>query len=217
MDIIKNCTNYVTCTSAQGDPSPATAKGVFLGIQAANKILNHSTDLNGLHIVVQGLGHVGYQLVKLLHQAGAKLTVSDVNNKAVLLCEKEFSVNYVHPLDIYDVACDVFAPCALGQIINYESVYRLRAKAIAGAANNQLSANAIGAILKRRNILYAPDYVINSGGILQITQANEQKLNQKLEDLYQRLLEIFEQSLSQNLATNLIADAIVDEYITARG
>jgi len=216
MDIIKQQTNYVTCTSEQGDPSPTTARGVFLGIQACSKFLRGSTNLTGQHIVVQGLGHVGYELIKLLNQAGAKLTVSDVNNKAVLRCEKEFAVNYVHPIDIYNVPCDVFAPCALGQIINHETVHRLKAKAIAGAANNQLSDCEIGPILRQRNILYAPDYVINSGGILHITQKSEGKLSKKLDELYHRLIEIFNQSQLQNLATNLIANAIVDDYIKTR-
>lgn len=216
MDIVRQTTDYVTCTSEQGDPSPTTAQGVFLGIQAGSQFLLGSRDLSQLHVVVQGLGHVGYHLVKLLHQAGAKLTVSDVNNKAVLRCEKEFSVNYVHPLDIFDIPCDVFAPCALGQIINHKTVQRLSTKMIAGAANNQLSDAEIGVLLQQKDILYAPDYVINSGGILHITQTDPVQLQRKLDELYLQLIEIFTQSKQQNRATNLIANAIVDDYIAAQ-
>ena len=166
MDIIAEHTPYVAGTTKLADPSPYTAIGVFLGIRAAVKFKLGKDDLKGVHVAVQGLGNVGYDLVGDLHEAGAKITVADINEAVVAKCVAEFNVDVVAADDIYKVDCDVFTPCALGAVINEETIPLLKAKIIAGSANNQLDHNSTGEILHKNNILYVPDYVINAGGLI---------------------------------------------------
>lgn len=209
MDDINQSTAHVFCTSQRqhgtGDPSPFTAKGVFHCIQATAQFINQHHDLTNLHIVVQGAGHVGYQLIKLLTEAGAFVTVCDNNPAAVEKCVQDFAVRSVTPDQVYDVVCDIFSPCALGQVINPDTLKRLKTKAIAGAANNQLLNDTFGEQLRQAGILYAPDFLINSGGMLQITFSDLALLNQKLEALYDILLTIYEAAQQQQKATNTIA------------
>jgi len=152
--------------AASGDPSPITADGVFRCIKlAANK---RGLDLDGATVAVQGLGHVGYTVCRLLNDAGSKLIVTDINKQAVQSATDEFGARAVAPDEIYAQTADVFAPCALGAILNPETVGLLKANIIAGAANNQLSVPEIGQELQNRDILYCPDYVVNAGGIINI-------------------------------------------------
>ncbi len=217
MDNISHFTQHVTCTSEQrkgtGDPSPYTAKGVFRGIQAATKFLFHTKQLSGIHVVVQGLGHVGYELLQLLHDAGARLTVSDIDKTTVKHCIDEFSADSVAPEKVYEVECDIFSPCAMGQILNPETIQQLKTRAIAGAANNQLLDKQQGEALRKKHILYTPDYIINSGGLLQIAYSDNQQLNNKIDALYNTLLGIFYEAEAQHKATNMIADEMAEHLL----
>ena len=218
MDLIAIRTRHVFCTTQQskgtGDPSPFTARGVLRGIEAAVKHQLKRDILAGLHVVIQGVGHVGYELARLLSKRGVRLTVSDINPDASKRCRDEFSAQVVKPGDEYSVQCDVFSPCALGQTLNDDSIARLNTTIIAGAANNQLASKDCGLQLTSRGILYAPDYVINSGGILQIGYLqNRLLIKQKIDQLYDRLMRIFCLAEQQQKTTSDIADHIAESIL----
>ena len=175
MRVVKTRTPYVSGLpqddkSVGGDPSPWTARGVFLGIKSAVERKFGADRLIGLRVAVQGIGSVGYQLCKLLHADGAILTIADVNTPSIERLRQELPAKPVDPSDILSQNVDVLAPCALGAVLNSKSIPRIRAKAIAGAANNQLATDQDGYELSERGILYAPDYVINAGGIISIAR-----------------------------------------------
>lgn len=159
-----------TCPSdgRTGDPSPATALGTFYGIEAAVKHRLGGYDLKGLRVAIQGVGNVGYHLARHLHGAGAELWVSDLHGPAVERCVKEFAAVAVRPGEIHALDVDVFSPCAMGAVLNDTTISELRAKIVAGAANNQLEKAIHGQQLMNRGVLYAPDYVINAGGIIDL-------------------------------------------------
>ncbi len=209
MDIIARRTPYVTCTSAFGDPSPQTAFGVRRAIEAAVKFKLGKEKLDGVHVAIQGAGHVGYFLAKQLAERGAKLTMCDVNASALQRCVTEFGVKACDVEAIYDVKADVFAPCALGSILNLVTINRLNVPIVAGAANNQLAHQHFGMLLKERGILYAPDFVINAGGIIFVAalydHANEKKAIEQVSDIYNTTMNIFIRSEKENRATNEIA------------
>ncbi|MBL1275541.1 MAG: Glu/Leu/Phe/Val dehydrogenase [Ectothiorhodospiraceae bacterium] len=218
MDIVAKRTKHVVCASKQfsgtGDPSPHTAKGVLRGIQAASKYLFKSDQMEGIHVLIQGVGHVGIQLVSLLKTLGAKVSVSDVNQQSIKTCQDRFEVSVVEPEEVYSTPCDVFSPCALGQIINASTAKQLKAKIVAGSANNQLLDGSYGELLRKLGILYAPDYVINSGGLLQIAYRNDQQLMaREIDRLYERLITIFEQSSRQGVSTNVIANQMAEDFL----
>ncbi len=172
MDIIYEETDYVTGISpafgSSGNPSPVTAYGVYRGMKAAAKEAFGSDSLEGKVIAVQGVGNVAYNLCRHLHEEGAKLIVTDINKEAVQRVVEEFGAQAVDPNDIYSVDCDIFAPCALGGVINDQTIPQLKAKVIAGAANNQLREARHGDIIHEMGIVYAPDYVINAGGVINV-------------------------------------------------
>ncbi len=151
-----------------GDPSPTTAYGVYVGLKAAVRFKMGKEDVKGIKVAVQGLGNVGYNLCKLLHNDGAILFVTDINTDRVQQAVNEFGATAVALNDIYDVDADVFAPCALGAILNDDTIARLKVSVIAGAANNQLAEFRHGKAVADRKILYAPDYLINAGGIINV-------------------------------------------------
>ncbi|WP_017219796.1 Leu/Phe/Val dehydrogenase [Moritella dasanensis] len=218
MDVIASQTNHVMCTTtaglASGDPSPHTAKGVYYGIKAAVKFKLQQESLSGLHIAIQGVGNVGYALAKLLHNDGAKLTVADPNPLATQRLINEFGAEVVAGDDIYGINCDVFSPCALGQVINAHSIVQFNTSIIAGSANNQLQTPDMTDALAARGILYAPDYVINSGGVLQISYLNKPDVVQhKLAALYDTLLAIFTQAEQQNRSTVNIANGLAEKIL----
>lgn len=218
MDVIARTTKYVACTSAgsagSDDPSPHTAVGLRWGLEAAVKFKLRQSDLDGIHVAIQGAGHVGYPLASQLHDRGARLTVSDVNKAAVERCADEFNANVVAPEDIYDVECDVFSPNALGAVINDDTLSRLRTKIVGGAANNQLAESRHGDVLHQQGILYAPDYVINAGGVIQIA-SDKSVLNEKLSGIYGTLMRIFEQSAKKDTAPHRVADGMVDAILAS--
>lgn len=220
MDIIARKTRFVTCTSdseSAGDPSPLTALGVRRGIEAAVKFQLNRDNLEGVRVAVQGTGHVGYSLIKSLHQRGAIITATDVNTQALERVVKEFNVQTCAPDAIYDVEADVFAPNALGAVLNLNTVYRLRVKVVAGAANNQLAHRKYGDILKERGILYAPDFLINAGGLIHVAVIYDhgtlEKSIAQIENIYHTAYDIFERAQRENCATNTIAEKLARERL----
>ena len=201
-----------------GDPSPFTAMGTYLGIKAAVKHQKGLDTLKGLKISVQGVGHVGYYLCKHLHEEGAELFVTDINQENLDRVAKDFNAVVVAPEDIYKQDVDVYAPCALGATINDETLPQLKATIVAGCANNQLAEARHGERLKEMGVLYAPDYVINAGGIINVSfeqDYDEAQATAKVEKIYDTLLEIFAKSDEQNRTTNVIADEMAREIIEA--
>lgn len=198
-----------------GDPSPFTALGVFEGIKAAVKFQMGRDDLDGLKVAVQGVGHVGYYLCGHLHNAGAQLIVTDINQDALKRVIHDYDATVVAPNAIYHQDVDVYAPCALGATINDETLPQLQATIIAGAANNQLKTPAHGDILHEKGVLYAPDYVINAGGMINASgdirgTYSREWATQKTLSLYDTLMNIFTESQERNRPTYLVADEIAD-------
>ncbi|QDF67318.1 Glu/Leu/Phe/Val dehydrogenase [Shewanella sp. SNU WT4] len=201
-----------------GDPSPFTALGTYLGIKAANKHRNGSDSLAGLKISVQGIGHVGYHLCRYLHNEGAKLIVTDINQAALAQVAAEFDAKVVAPQDIYHQEVDVYSPCALGATLNDTTLPLLKAGIVAGCANNQLAELRHGEQLKAMGILYAPDYVINAGGIINVSFENNYDAalsTEKVKQIYQTLETIFVQADAQNRTTNSVADEMARKIINA--
>jgi leucine dehydrogenase len=201
-----------------GDPSPKTALGTHLGIKAAVKFRLGRSDLDGLRVAVQGVGGVGYHLCKLLAAEGVKLRVADVRADAVARVCDELKAVAVPADSIVREDVDVFAPCALGAILNSQSIPTLRATVVAGAANNQLAQDHDGEALKAANVLYAPDYVINAGGIIGVAReyfggSTEAQVTADIQGIPARLTEIFERARRENRPTNVVADQLARERI----
>lgn len=199
-----------------GDPSPITAHGVFLGIKAALQHQRQDDNLDNIRVAVQGVGHVGYYLCESLYQAGAKLYVSDINQKSVERVVQAFNATAVAPETIFAQDVDVFAPCALGGIINDQTIDALKATIIAGSANNQLETSEHGEYLHQRNILYAPDYVINAGGIINVSfEKNYHKATalKQVAGIGTQLTKIFTQSQKKNINTAYVADMMAQDLI----
>jgi leucine dehydrogenase len=202
-----------------GDPSPVTAKGVFLGIKVcAEKALGRSS-LEGVKIAVQGAtGHVGSHLVGHLAEAGAELFLADINEEALKALAGKHGAAIVDKDAIYDVDADVFTPCALGAVINPDTIDRLKVKLVAGAANNQLSTREMGAELMKRSIAYAPDYVINAGGIINVMGELDARFDAKwvegkLVTLQSTLAEILDTAEREGKPANLVADELARQRI----
>ncbi|HEY0973580.1 MAG TPA: Glu/Leu/Phe/Val dehydrogenase dimerization domain-containing protein [Solimonas sp.] len=197
-----------------GDPSPATARGVFIGIQAAVRHRLQREDLRGLRVAVQGLGNVGYRLCRHLHEAGARLWVTDLHVPAVERCVREFGATAVAMTDIHAQDVDVFAPCALGAILDDARIPQLRAGIVAGAANNQLARPAHDRALFERGVLYAPDYCINAGGIIDIHYEgpayDAAVVEAHLQRIGRTLTEIFERAAREQRPTGEIADRMAE-------
>jgi len=206
--------------SAGGDPSPLTALGVFLGIRAAVKARLGSDTLQGIRVAVQGVGNVGYKLCRLLHEAGAYLVVADVNRGHLQRIREELPVTEVAPTEVLYADVEVLAPCALGNVITAQSIPKLAAKVIAGAANNQLATEQDGARLSARDILYAPDYVINAGGIINVANeylgnTSEEHVLQEIGQIPVRLEAIFAEAQASGEPTNVIADRMARRIVAA--
>jgi leucine dehydrogenase len=218
MEIVRLETRHVAgLNGLSGDPSPYTARGVFRAMQAAAKFLWGTDELSGVKVALQGCGHVGYNLAKMLHEAGAKLVITDVDDSSLSRVSEEFDAETVHPTKIFSVHADIFAPCALGGVINDETIPQLKAQIIAGAANNQLLAERHGEMLRERNILYAPDYVANAGGVLngcvELLGWNAELASRKVDEIYDTILTIFEAAKAQGIAPNQAADRLVEERL----
>lgn len=218
MDVIAEHTPYVASLSKfDGNPSPSTARGVLKGIQAAVAFRLNKDSLQGVHVAIQGLGHVGYALARLLHELGATLTVADVCLEAVQHAVAEFGAIAVDTSVIHKVPCDVFSPCALGAVINDFTLPELQTNIIAGAANNQLAHALHGKKLHEKGILFATDYVINAGGLIfagaKYLHTSEEKINAQIDGIYTSLTEIFQQSVQKDIPPNEIADALAQEKL----
>lgn len=218
MDIIAEHTPYVASLSKyNGNPSPSTAQGVLKGIQAAVAFKLHKDSLKGIHVAIQGLGQVGYNLARHLHELGATLTVADISSAAVAQAVAEFGATAVATDLIHKVPCDVFSPCALGAIINDITLPQLQTTIIAGAANNQLAHSIHGKKLHEKGILFATDYVINAGGVIfaaaKYLHTHEDQVNEQINSIYTSLTETFIQSAKKNIPTNEITDALAQEKL----
>jgi leucine dehydrogenase len=223
MECIRSVTKWVTGVDpshgGSGDPSPFTALGVRRGIEACVEHKLGKSTLAGVHVVVQGVGHVGYHLCKELHAAGAKLTVADVDPLKAERAHREFGAKLVPLEGIFAVDCDVFAPCALGSAMNDETIPHLKARIVAGAANNQLALPRHGDDLHARGILYAPDYAINAGGLinvaLEVVGYDEKKAREKTLLIHDTIAEIVERSEKLKAPTYKVADMLVEERLAA--
>ena len=216
IDIIRSRTPYAAGTSAgAGNPSPKTAYGVFTGMRAAMRFKLGRGSFNGVKVAVQGLGHVGYALAEMLAADGAELFVTDINEKAVKKAVAELGAVAVGLDDIYDQDVDIFAPCALGAIVNDDTIRRLTASIVAGAANNQLATSAHGQALADLGILYAPDYVINAGGVIHVASEgpilNEDEAMRLIDGIDDTLIEIFTRAEAEGRPTDQIADRLAEE------
>lgn len=223
MRIVRGATQFVSGLpqsgdSAGGDPSPWTALGVFLGIKAAATARLGSKSLEGLRIAVQGVGHVGLHLCRMLHEAGAKLVIADVDNASLRSVCDLMPAELVSPQEILFSDVDVLAPCALGNVLNSETVPLIQAKIIAGAANNQLATPEDGTRLAELGILYAPDYVINAGGIISVAheyhgQSSEKQVRADVGRIPWRLRDIFDEAVARKLPTNALADDLARRIV----
>ncbi|AFV00854.1 Glu/Leu/Phe/Val dehydrogenase dimerization domain-containing protein [Simiduia agarivorans] len=198
-----------------GDPSPTTAYGTYVGLKAAAKFRLGVDSLKGIRVAVQGVGNVGYRLAKHLHDDGAELVVSDIFSENTERAVRELGARVVEGDAIFDQDVDIFAPCALGAIINDNTIDRLKACVVAGAANNQLAEERHGELLRAREILYAPDYVINAGGIVDVyyqrTGESADKLKAHVEGIGDTLTEIFTRAAENQQPTGLVANKIAEE------
>ena len=206
--------------SAGGDPSPWTALGVFLGIEAAVKVRLGKDSIDGLTVAVQGVGHVGAHLCRLLHEAGVKLIVADVNRDNLNAVSGAMPVTVVAPAELLYADADVLAPCALGNILTAVTIPKIKARVVAGAANNQLSTLADGARLSARDILYAPDYVINAGGIINVSHeyyggSSDDRVRADVEKIPLRLETLFAEAKETGRPTNELADEYARRLIAA--
>jgi leucine dehydrogenase len=223
MEVIRTVTRHVTGVDVShggsGDPSPFTALGVRRGIEACVKFKLNRDSLEGVHVAVQGVGHVGYHLCKELHAAGAKISVADVDPLKAERAQREFGAAIV-PLDgIFEIACDVIAPCALGSALNDATIPRIKAKIVAGAANNQLAQPRHGDDIHARGILYAPDYAINAGGLVNVAQEvlgyDADKAREKTMKIFDTIWEIADRAAKKNAPTYRICDMLVEEKLAA--
>lgn len=215
-------TNYVTgvaqTNGGSGNPSPYTALGVFRGIEASVTKAFGSRSLKGKTIAIQGVGSVGFELSKLLTEAGASIVFTDVNERGIQRMKEAFpNAKFVAPNDIFGVACDVYTPCALGASVNDETIPQLKAKIVCGAANNQLKEDRHGLVLKEKGILYAPDYLVNAGGVMNVSIEFEgwadSKSRRMVDTIYDKTLEVFAISDEQNIPVNKAADVMAEKRI----
>ncbi|MEE2898575.1 MAG: Glu/Leu/Phe/Val dehydrogenase [Gemmatimonadota bacterium] len=216
MEYISMETEYVVGRLGRsGDPSPITAYGVYRGIKACAAIQYGDDSLAGRHVAVQGLGHVGYYVCKDLAGEGAKLTVTDIDQECVARVTEEFGATAVAPDDIYAVDADILAPCAMGAVINDDTIDMLSVDIVAGAANNQLGRGSIhGPALHQRGILYAPDYVINAGGLInvygELNDWTADRSKWKAGEIYGTLLRIFERAKADGIPPHLAANKVAE-------
>lgn len=225
MEIIRKVTRHVTGVDASqggsGDPSPFTALGVRRGIEACVKLRLGRDSLEGVHVAVQGVGHVGYHLCRELAVSGARISVADVDPLKGERAQREFGATVV-PLDrIFEIECDVLAPCALGSALNDQTIPRIRAAIVAGAANNQLAEPRHGEDVNARGILYAPDYAINAGGLInvaaEVTGYDAEKARARTLKIYDTIHEIAERSRRTLTPTYRVADLLVEEKLARVG
>jgi leucine dehydrogenase len=220
MEFIKAETDHVTgLIGKSGDPSPVTAFGVYRGMKACAKHRYGDDELRGKSVAIQGCGHVGYNLAELLYKEGADLIVTDIDNARVEKVVKDFEAKAVAPDEIYSVKANVFAPCALGGIINDQTIAQLKVDIVAGGANNQLAEERHGDMLEERGITYAPDYVINAGGLVNVNAELEgwtmERARNKAGEIYDTILMVFEIAAEEGMPSYKAADRLAERRIAA--
>ena len=216
-------TNHVAgLPGKSGDPSPVTAYGVYMGMKACAKVQFGSDSLEGKTIAVQGVGHVGEYLVKHLAAEKANVVITDIHEETLKRVANEYGVKVVAPSEIYDVPMDIYAPCAMGATINDETLSRLKCSIISGAANNQLAIEQKhGLEVMNRGIIYAPDYTINAGGVIncfsEVEGLSSEWAHTKAAEIYTTILNIIHRSKEANIPTYQIANKMAEERIAAVG
>jgi leucine dehydrogenase len=223
--MINEVTKYVSGTPAKsGNPSPFTARGVYMGIKAGASVKFGTDSLEGKTVAVQGLGNVGYALCEHLHKEGAKLKVCDIfNSAAVGKAVKELGAFAVKPEDLLATDCDIFAPCAMGAVFNSENIKNLKCKLIAGAANNVLLDTSVGDALDRLDVLYVPDYIINAGGVINCGieienpdwRYNVDEVNARIDGIYATTLKIIALAKEKRVSTSKAADEYAEGIVRA--
>jgi leucine dehydrogenase len=203
-----------------GDPSPVTAYGVYMGMKASAKELWGNDSLAGKKIVIQGVGHVGEYLVKLVSEEGAKVFITDINQDQLNSVAKNYHAEIIAADKVYDHEMDIYAPCALGATVNTETINRLKCSIIAGSANNQLADDSIhGKMITEKGILYAPDFLINAGGLINVYSElqgyDREKAFEQSKHIYQTTLDIFKKAKAENITTVAAANKIAEERIAA--
>ncbi|SEB83578.1 leucine dehydrogenase [Tenacibaculum sp. MAR_2009_124] len=225
MDIMREVTPHVTGVSesigGSGNPSPVTAYGVYVGMKAAAKYKFGSENLDGKKVLVQGVGHVGETLVKHITEEGAQVILNDINEARLEELSKKYNANVVLGDDVYGLDIDIYAPCALGATLNDKSIHQLNAKVVAGAANNQLEDEVRhGKLLQEKGIAYAPDFLINAGGIInvyaEVAGYGKEESLKRTENIYNTTLEIFNLAEKENITTHKAAFNIAQSRIDAR-
>ena len=215
MDVMREVTPYVAgLSSGAGDPGPFTARGVFRAMQACAQHVWNSSDLNGRHVALQGVGGVGAQLARMLHEAGAHLTIADTSAERAARVAAATGARTTSPDEIYDVEADIFAPCALGGILNDATLPRLRVQIVVGAANNQLLETRHATLLRKRRITYGPDYVANSGGVISgamdLAGWSREQSQEHIEQIYDTMLGVLQQADTLGVSTAEAADRIAE-------
>ena len=222
MDTVNEVTKHVAGISVErggsGNPSPVTAYGVFMGMKAAAKYKFGSDNLEGKSVLVQGIGHVGESLVKHLTESGALVTITDINEDRVNQVGAKYGAKIYTGADLYSADVDIYAPCALGATINDATINNIKASIIAGAANNQLANEAVhGKILKEKGILYAPDFLINAGGVInvysELVKWTNAQVMEKTENIYNTALEILKFADDNNITTHQAAFSMAQKRI----
>ena len=224
MELVRETTKHVTglpeSMGGGGDPSPVTAYGVYMGMKASAQEVWGNDNLANKRIVVQGVGHVGEYLVKLLTREGAKVFISDINEDQLNAVAKNYKAEMISPESVYAFDADIYAPCALGATLNTEHISVMKCSIIAGSANNQLADEIVhGKLIAEKGILYAPDFLINAGGLINVFSElegyNRQKALDQAKHIYHTTLEIFKKAKTQNITTVVAANKIAEERIIA--
>ena len=221
MGVILSTTSYgagAAASGAGGGPGPFTARGVWRGMQAAARFHYGAASLDGLRVAIVGIGSVGMELSRLVHEEGGLLSVADVNQAALQEAETKFGAKTVSPDDIAGEDVDIFSPCALGGAINERTIEQLQARIVAGAANNQLASPQMGQRLVDKGILYAPDYVINGAGVISVGLEimgvySPENMNARIDNIGDTLSEIFQRAEKSHAQTNVVADEMTMEII----
>lgn len=221
LKIMKTRTHHILGVAGEanssGDPSPVTAWGVYNGMRACAEKAFGTSKLKGLKVALQGLGAVNYNVAKHLHSEGATLIGCDLSKEATDRAAAEFGMQIVNPEQIYDAPCDIFSPGALGAILNAQTMARLKCKVVAGGANNQLATEQDGEALFKKGLLYAPDYAINAGGLINIYHEregyNRERAWNQVAKIFDTIKMVLERSEAEKLPTNVVANRIAEERV----
>lgn len=216
--VSKETKHVVGLPGKSGDPSPVTAFGTYMGMKACSKLRYGSDSLEGKKILVQGVGHVGEYLVDYLSKEGAEIFISDIHEETISRISKSYGATYIDLNDVYDISMDIYAPCALGGTLNDDTISRLKCGIVAGAANNQLrDENIHGKALLEKDILYAPDFAVNAGGVIncfsEVEGLSSEWALKKAEDIYHTIFDIVKRSKDENIPSHIIAMQMAQEKI----